>query len=258
MPASQSYEVHVIPSENLTEAQHEAIETLQWESLLADFPDRTDRELATFMLGSARNRRDPNLAVGGATIRKDQSYTEAVNVLLTRDDRLVAQLPVANNASSSLQDSRWTGMLPEAARQFGGAVERNAKLHLPVGRLIGSRWIWHGLANLSLEARREIQDTGPDTFGPIETLIYAGSAARDRRQPMSAWPYDQEAAWKEGLARNEFEHHPEDDRRVWAFHTAFSPVTEEHWTAASWGAVEERMVAKDGAAAAINRMRRQL
>ena len=188
MSEIQKYSFRSVKSSKLTPTQHSEISSVAYESLMADFPRRGPKELAYLIRDSAESRQNPNRAVGGPHLRANQTYAHSRNILAfnTGTSELVAQLPVANNASSEP-----SGLI--------GWAERQAKLHLPADRFLRSRWYWAGFCVLSREARAAIIDTPPDEASIIDVMITLGAQDRNPKQQASAYPYAGEELWKAGL-----------------------------------------------------------
>lgn len=254
--ASQ-YDYRVAVSSRLSHTQHRDIERLLWESLRIDFFDSekvSDRELASAVIESARNRRDPNLGVGGFALRAHQAYARGVHALAVRDGSLIAAVPVADNASSTSKQARSV-----RASNAVGAAERAAKLYVPIGRLHGkplikSRHIWFGQPAFSEEARVNMEITAPDEFSIFDGMAFAATLKRREAQPLSAYTYDEELDWRGALRSAGFSQIGEAEAGVHPFDSDYETKMTT-WRSPSLAIMRQVLMQKQGSESLMARIR---
>ncbi|HSX36713.1 MAG TPA: hypothetical protein VLG13_01155 [Patescibacteria group bacterium] len=224
---------------------------LRKESLEIDFPERSPKEIAHFLMIQEAALKNPNNAVGGPTISRSQSYARSLSIAAYRqrghNRQLVAQLTVADNASYSLPDDpnylqRLKSMGLQQAKLRLRDWEYNGKL------LVKSRWCWLGLLAVSQIGRHMINDTHPDDANLVDIMIAAGVGGRDERQPASSYPYREERLWKSQLGRIGLSFSG-DTKPVPSFGEAagIEPVQQERWTIESVGGMKALIFEKQGA-----------
>lgn len=218
-------------------------------SLRADFPTRTHTEIALLMEEVGYQRVNLNRAVGGPLLKRRQSYRKLVEVVAVKDDKPIALVSSANNASTRRP-------LPI------GPVERFAKHHLD--RLIGNRWAWYGLSAIDPSLKGYMAESLSSADGPASILDVLGYIALDKhdlRQPVSAFPWQGEDNWEETIARwglrPRTQQDPETDDWVritdpiYAFGRYHEPVNQEWHTADNVHRVRENIMALQGARRAV-------
>jgi hypothetical protein len=248
MASSLKTHYEVVRSGKFSQAQREAIGQLIYKSIETDFPQgiRTRSERSYLRQAMGRTLGDPNKGVGGPLLHRRQAYARSLNLIAIQDGEAVAHMPVADNASSAKGGLR-------------GLAEIQSKLHLTElkGRtLIDHRYMWLGYAAMSPEQHRSIADD-PEAVNPFDVMIALAADSRDGRQPVTAYPWDEETAWRAELQTLGLQPQPGQDKQVHAFSTGAPPVHQERWLAASITQVESLILAKVGAARIIAAARRQ-
>jgi len=231
----------------LTAGQLAAIRRVTAESLRIDFPDRTEAELQYLAGQSERGRKNPNRSVGGPLFLGDQAFARPVIVLAINraSEEVEAVLPMADSASSD----------PNAS-YFSGALERQLKLRVGTNRLMPRRYRWAGLFSLSIVGRAMLIDTPPDEASIIDTALLIGAEPADPRQRLSAFPYEGEDLWCEGLENTGYYHLRDSvDKPIARPRRAFgpesSPVIELTYRHDSVEALCQTILAKEGAERAL-------
>lgn len=254
----------VVRSSELTESDQSRIDPILWNYIEQVFPNVPTGERALFFARAARTRRNPNLAVGGSTIRARQSYARSVAVLAIHEGDIIGHLTVADNASAPERAG-----LPKITDTVVGLGERALKQYFSRGTLPGrdkplikSRYMYLGQPSLNTDVRDGVFDAAPSEASIVDGMIYAGamhtgSRVRDHRrhpdQPISAYTYAPEAAWKQALG-NASLHMVEGSAEVVYPFGPYAPTVEETWRISSLGAFEDVLANKDGGEALIARL----
>lgn len=241
---------HVVPSADLTNEDHDQIDSMLWDYLNEIYGaggEVTPKELMQFVARSSRSRRDPNLAVGGGTLRAGQSYARPVNILaVNKYGDLKAQIPVADNASAPKYPQ-----LPQAAEPLARYAVRQAKLYAPAGSLKGkplirSRHIWFGQPAFSWQVLEHIEEMADAEFSIFDAMAYAATLKRHEEQPLSAYTYSLEAEWERTLALAGFISERDTTQTVHPFGSDYE-VEQTTWRNPSLQAFRSHLLTKSGA-----------
>jgi hypothetical protein len=232
----------IVPPWNLGRGQRREIYGLIGKSTELDRPSgtRDDTEEARLRIGAGRTIGAPNKGIGGSFLRRQQAYARSLNILALLGGETIAYLPVADKVSTERTGLR-------------GATELQAKLRIPeLGRkkLINERYIWLGYAALSPNVHREILED-PQNVNPLDIMIAIAARRYDSRQPVVASPRDEELVWKTELLSIGLQRQSDRNIKVYVFGEDAPPVCEEYWLARSMRYVNAQIMAKEGAAAAI-------
>lgn len=212
-----SYEV--LEGDKLTYSQTSVILDLIIRSIDTDYPNLSLAPWHQFVSEAAKTLGDPNAGVGTSLLRGGQSFARPLNILAKRNGKAIAHLPIADNVSS-----RYPTVV--------GALERRAKLSLDHESLIGRRYLWLGYAAMSSEVREQIA-TSPDDMNPLDYIIAIAVRTRDSRQPVVAYPWDEETAWRTELTSLGFVNQEGQDDIILPFGETGPSIHQERWLAAS-------------------------
>jgi hypothetical protein len=205
-------------------ARGQSIDLLEMESLHIDYPDQAEFTIGGYVNALSRVRSNPNIAVGGATYRKGQSFGRPLSIIAVEchddylQEELLAHVDVTDNTFSQ-------------HRGPVGLVDRALKLsrtELGSRDLIGQRYMRLGLFAISNKLRNRISNSDNEA-NELDAMIAYGMSERDPRQPMLAYPHLDEHFLKAQLSKIGMAPEEGEESEHLIFRHSYSPTVTERW-----------------------------
>jgi hypothetical protein len=210
---ANQFSFHRVPYHELSLPQKSDIVALEARYLEKNFPDRPAGSRAQLVGEMTKLHGNLKGGVGGALLRKRQSFARTVSVLAiehtSEGERLAAHMTMGDNASSR-PSHRWPV----------GSIERQLKLRVPEvagHEFVRHRYIRLGFCAIRPDLQDALWDTSPQQANPVDAMTAYGTAGRDPRQPFAGYPWDEETFIKRQFASMGIEMRPGEDEDIAAF-----------------------------------------
>jgi hypothetical protein len=165
-----------------------------------------------------------------------QAYANALSLLAVQYGEPIVHLPIADNASSRSES------------RLKKEIEIQTKLHIDAFRgrdIVTHRFVWLGYAALGRNVRDQIA-SDPNRFTPLDKLLTLGLQTRNHDQPVAAYPWGEEIAWRAALGSIGLEAQVGQSGISFSFGPE-QEIQHDRFLAESVTFVQSKIMSKDGA-----------